>query len=110
MSDRTKRIAGVPELHQQAAVLPLELSTGATALFQKDHLGLQHPTAALKRTGQTVLIGAELCVGSNAIRLAVAGGYEVVTTSSPNNADYGETPGASHTFDRKQTEEQGCDR
>jgi len=49
-------------------------------------------------------------VGSNAIRLAVAGGYEVVTTASPNNADYGETPGASHTFDRKQTEEQGCDR
>ena len=49
-------------------------------------------------------------MGSNAIRLAVAGGYEVVTTASPNNADYGETPGASHTFDRKQTEEHGRDR
>ncbi len=38
-------------------------------------------------------------VGSNAIQLAVAAGYEVITTSSPRNFDYVKKLGASQVFD-----------
>ncbi len=72
--------------YEAAAVLPLALSTG---LFQTDQLALQYPSATPKPTGQTVLVwGGSTSVGSNAIQLAVAAGYEVITTSSPRNFDY----------------------
>jgi hypothetical protein len=32
--------------------------------------------------------GRSTSVGGNAIRLAVAAGYDVITTASPRNADY----------------------
>ena len=86
--------------YESAAVLPLGLSTAACGLFQKHYLGLQHPTVPPKPTGQTVLIwsGAS-SVGSNGIQLAVAAGYEVITTCSPKNNDYVATLGASQAFD-----------
>jgi len=83
-----------------AAVLPLALSTAACALFQKDHLALQYPSANPTPTGQTVLItGGSTSVGSNAIQLAVAAGYEVVTTASPRSADYVRSLGATTVVD-----------
>lgn len=85
---------------EDAAVLPLGLSTAASALFQKDHLGLQHPSATAARTGQTVLVwGGSSSVGSNAIQLAVAAGYDVITTASRHNFDYVTSLGASQVFD-----------
>jgi NADPH:quinone reductase-like Zn-dependent oxidoreductase len=36
--------------------------------------------------------------GSNAIQLAVAAGYEVITTSSPRNFDYVKKLGPSHVY------------
>lgn len=55
------------------------------------------PAAA---TGKTVLIwGGSTSVGSCAIQLAVAAGYEVVTTASPRNFDYVRQLGASEVFD-----------
>ena len=74
---------------EDAAVLPLGLSTAACGLFQKDFLALNAPSAAPAPTGKTLLVwGGSTSVGSNAIQLAVAAGYDVVTTASPRNFDY----------------------
>ncbi len=81
-------------------MLPLALSTASCGLFQTDQLALQHPSASAARTGQTVLVwGGSTSVGSNAIQLAVAAGYDVTTTASPHNYDYVTALGASQVFD-----------
>ncbi|OKL60417.1 hypothetical protein UA08_03979 [Talaromyces atroroseus] len=87
--------------YQDAAVLPLGLTTAAAGLFQEDSLNLQLPTVPPQApTGKAVLIwGGSTSVGSNAIQLAAAAGYEVFTTSSPRNFDYVKKLGASHVFD-----------
>ncbi len=88
--------------YENASVLPLALSTAACGLFQKDHLALHYPSAAPKPTGKTLLVwGGSTSVGSNAIQLAVAAGYEVITTSSPRNFAYVKKLGASQVFDYK---------
>ncbi|KAG2178179.1 hypothetical protein INT43_003432 [Umbelopsis isabellina] len=89
--------------YAQACVLPLAVATAASALFLKEYLGLQLPTfPAQQPTGKTVVIwGGSSSVGSNAIQLAVAAGYEVLTTASPKNYDYVKSLGASQAFDYK---------
>lgn len=56
-------------------------------------------------SGQTKLTenlqGGASSVGSSAIQLAVAAGYEVITTASPKNFDYVKKLGASQVFDYK---------
>ncbi len=85
---------------ESAAVLPLSVSTAACGLFQKDYLALQHPSVPPKRTGKTLLVwGGSTSVGSNAIQLAVAAGYDVITTASPRNFDYVKRLGANQAFD-----------
>ncbi|GHO99457.1 hypothetical protein KSF_095050 [Reticulibacter mediterranei] len=86
--------------YENAAVLPLTLSTAACGLFQKDQLALQYPSVHPRPTGKTLLIwGGSSSLGSNAIQLAVAAGYEVITTASPRNFDYVKKLGASQVFD-----------
>jgi len=86
--------------YESAAVLPLGLSTAACGLFQQDQLALSHPAATAPPTGKTLLVwGGSTSVGSNAIQLAVAAGYEVITTASPRNFAYVRQLGASHVFD-----------
>ena len=88
--------------YEDAAVLPLGLSTAACGLFQKDQLGLQYPSSSPRPTGKTLLVwGGSTSVGSNAIQLAVAAGYDVITTASPHNFDYVRKLGASQVFDYK---------
>lgn len=87
---------------QNAAVIPLGLSTAACGLFQQaPFLQLQLPThPAQKPNGQTVLIwGGSSSVGSNAIQLAHAAGYDVITTASSKNFDYVKKLGASAVYD-----------
>jgi NADPH:quinone reductase-like Zn-dependent oxidoreductase len=85
---------------EEACVLPLCLSTAACGLFQKDYLALQHPSVPPKPTGQSLLVwGGSTSVGSNAVQLAVAAGYEVITTSSPKNFKYVQSLGATEVFD-----------
>jgi NADPH:quinone reductase-like Zn-dependent oxidoreductase len=73
---------------ENAVVLPIGVSTAATALFSDNHLGLQHPYLSPDQTGQTVLIwGGTTSVGCNAIQFAVAAGYKVITTASPKHFD-----------------------
>lgn len=91
----------------QAAALPLALSTAVKALFHPDYLGLSLPpppppaSPPLPAGGEkTVLIwGGSTSVGSNAIQLAVAAGYDVVSTASPRNFAYVEALGARAVFD-----------
>ena len=88
---------------ETAVVIPLGCSTAASGLFQDTFLGFQFPTEPpQKPTGKTVLIwGGASSVGSNAIQLAVAAGYEVVTTASPKNFEYVKKLGAREVFDYK---------
>ncbi len=85
---------------EDAAVLPLAVSTASSGLFQQDQLGLTLPSEGAKATGKTVLVwGGSTSVGSNAIQLAVAAGYDVITTASPRNFDHVIALGASRAFD-----------
>jgi len=86
--------------YEDAAVLPLALTTAASGLFGSDSLALVYPSISPKPTGKTIVIwGGSTSVGSNAIQLAVASGYEVISTSSPKNFDYVKNLGATHVFD-----------
>ncbi|KAI1271395.1 zinc-binding oxidoreductase CipB [Xylaria sp. FL0933] len=87
--------------YETAVVLPLGLSTAAAGLFQKACLNLQRPLEPARQpTGETLLVwGGASSVGSNAIQLAIAAGYEVVTTASTHNFDYVKKLGASQAFD-----------
>ena len=86
---------------EQAAVLPLALATAACGLFLDDQLALQRPTAGERpRLGRTVIVwGGSTSVGSCAIQLATAAGYDVAATASPRNFDYVRSLGATQAFD-----------
>lgn len=86
---------------ERAAVLPLAVATAASGLFLDDQLGLCRPCAQTPEpTGKTLLIwGGSTSVGSAAIQLAVAAGYEVVSTASPRNFEHVRRLGASQVFD-----------
>lgn len=88
-------------LTQQGAVLPLVLTTAAAALFDKAQLGLElSTTPARPAGGKPVLIwNNSTNVGCCAIQLAVAAGYEVLSTASKRNHDYLSTLGASSVWD-----------
>ncbi|MCO5997351.1 zinc-binding alcohol dehydrogenase family protein [Actinoallomurus sp. WRP9H-5] len=91
-----------PLSFEQAAVLPLALSTAATGLFQRDHLGLALPGADPVDRHETVLVwGGSTSVGSNAIQLARNAGYRVVAAASPHNLDYLRSLGAAGAVDRR---------
>lgn len=86
--------------YENAVVLPLALSTAACGLFQKDQLALLYPSVTPQPTGKTLLVwGGSTSVGSNAIQLAVAAGYDVITTASPRNFAYVQKIGAKEVFD-----------
>jgi NADPH:quinone reductase-like Zn-dependent oxidoreductase len=86
---------------EQAAVLPLALSTASCGLFQQDQLGLALPTANPPDRQQTVVIwGGSTSVGINAIQLARNSGYRVIATSSPRSFDYLKSLGAADVVDR----------
>lgn len=86
--------------YEDAVVVPLGAATAAAGLFQKDHLGLQLPTLKPTPTGKNLIVwGGSTSVGSNAIQLGVAAGYEVFTTCSPRNFEYVKKLGAAKAFD-----------
>lgn len=62
------------------------------------------PTKVVGKSGlpRTVIVtGGASSVGSNAVQLAVAAGYQVLSTSSPKNFDYVKGLGATQVFDYK---------
>ncbi|KAK5659686.1 hypothetical protein OQA88_895 [Cercophora sp. LCS_1] len=87
---------------EQAAVLPLRLSVAAQALFSKSYLALRLPISGgntEQNNGSILIWGGSTSVGSNAIQLAKAAGYEVITTASPRNFEYVKSLGATGVFD-----------
>lgn len=96
--------------YEQACVMPLTLSTAVYGLFHPEFLALDMPTVPPNTTDSTgngtkstpravIITGGSSSVGANAIQLAVAAGYEVLSTSSPKNFDFVRRLGASHVFD-----------
>jgi NADPH:quinone reductase-like Zn-dependent oxidoreductase len=105
---RANLAAKIPDSlsYEQACVLPLGLSTASCGLFLKDYLALSYPSLdpKPKSEGQkeTLLIwGGSTSVGCNAIQLATAAGYDVITTASPKNYDLAKKLGAVEVFDYK---------
>ncbi|PPF66541.1 Zn-dependent oxidoreductase [Clavibacter michiganensis] len=99
---RTDLAAPIPDAmrFEDAAVLPLGISTAASGLFGAGQLALRHPDASTPPTGETVVVwGGSTSVGLNAIQLAVAAGYDVVTTASPRNHELVLALGAGRAFD-----------
>ncbi|KAF2853063.1 zinc-binding oxidoreductase CipB [Plenodomus tracheiphilus IPT5] len=89
---------------EEACVVPVGLSTAACALFQESDLGLQLPASGEidLTTRKTVLIwGGSSSVGSSAIQLSVAAGYDVIATASPHNFEYVRKLGANQVFDHQ---------
>lgn len=86
--------------YAEACVIPLGAVTAACGLFQDDLLALDPPTAHPRPRDEWVIIwGGSTSVGSNAIQLAAAAGYSVLTTASPKNFDYVRALGAAEVFD-----------
>ncbi|KAF3767037.1 hypothetical protein M406DRAFT_61092 [Cryphonectria parasitica EP155] len=85
---------------EEAATLPMGVSVSTKMLFHKDMLGMSLPSPKADPRGETVLIwGGSTSIGSCAIQLAVAAGYEVITTASSHNFDYIKKLGANQAFD-----------
>ncbi|KAJ5733694.1 Polyketide synthase enoylreductase [Penicillium malachiteum] len=92
---------------EQACVLGLGLGTAAYGLFHPNYLALDMPkipapTKVVGKSGKpraVIITGGASSVGSNAVQLAVAAGYQVLSTSSPKNFDYVKSLGATHVFD-----------
>lgn len=91
---------------EQAAVLPLGLTTAACAIFDDRGLGLRLPSYPRKESMKETLLvwGASGSIGSNAIQLAVAAGYDVFATGSAQNLDKLRTLGAIQVFESRQAE------
>ncbi|KAJ5788364.1 Dehydrogenase [Penicillium paradoxum] len=82
-----------------AAVLPLSISTAASALFH--YLELPYPTLNPKPTGKTLLVwGGSSSVGSSAIQLGLGAGFDVIATAGSSNLEYVKNLGAS-AFDHR---------
>lgn len=97
-------VAKIPDsvTYAEASVLPLCITTAASALFDKDHLGLPLPQLEPKSQGKVFLIwGGSSAVGALAIQLAVAAGFDVATTASFHNLESLRALGAKYVFDRK---------
>ncbi|MBB1198394.1 zinc-binding alcohol dehydrogenase family protein [Curtobacterium flaccumfaciens] len=85
---------------EQAAVLPLAVSTAAAGLFEPDQLALSLPTADTSEQPGVILVwGASTSVGANAVQLARAAGYAVIGTASPKNHGFVQDLGAEAVFD-----------
>ncbi|EAQ89420.1 hypothetical protein CHGG_06039 [Chaetomium globosum CBS 148.51] len=89
---------------EQACVVPLALSTAGYGLFHEEFLALDMPTVPARRVDggkprAVIVTGGATSVGSNGVQLAVAAGYEVISTASPTNFDYVKKLGAKHVFD-----------
>nr|WP_314843387.1 zinc-binding alcohol dehydrogenase family protein [uncultured Microbacterium sp.] len=82
-------------------VLPLAVSTAAAGLFEKAQLGLDYSRLvdAAARDEVVVVWGGATAVGGNAIQLARAAGYRVITTASARNHDQMRRLGAEAVFD-----------
>ncbi|KAI0134362.1 chaperonin 10-like protein [Xylariales sp. AK1849] len=99
-----KLIAKIPGdmAYREAVVFGLCIATSAMFLFGKDYLHLDYPKLGASKKGKFVLVwGGSSAVGSNAIQLLTAAGYDIIATCSERNFDYVKGLGAVQVFDYK---------
>lgn len=85
---------------ENAAVLPLAVSTATVALYTPKQLALPLPTVDAKPTEQVLLVwGGSSSVGGMAIQFGKQSGFKVAATCSPRNNDYVKSLGAELVFD-----------
>ncbi|KAL2864124.1 zinc-binding alcohol dehydrogenase family protein [Aspergillus lucknowensis] len=102
---REHLVAKIPDAvtFQDAAVLPLAISTAAYGLFHSRFLGLDLPTVPGREVNDAspvvLITGGASSVGTCAVQLAVAAGYRVLSTASPKNHEYVRGLGAAEVFD-----------
>ncbi|KAL3445836.1 chaperonin 10-like protein [Aspergillus insuetus] len=101
--------------YEWAAVLPLGVSTASAALFQQAPagMGLEFPTVDQEQRGKVsatkaaVLVwGATSSVGSNAVQMATAAGYDVIATASRANFETVRRLGARVVIDYRSSGEE----
>jgi NADPH:quinone reductase-like Zn-dependent oxidoreductase len=100
----SKLMTRIPDdmAYREAVVLGLCSVTSAMFLFGKDYLHLDYPKLGAPKKGESLLVwGGGSAVGSNAIQLATAAGYDVITTCSVKNFDYVKGLGDIRVFDYK---------
>ncbi|KAF7986371.1 hypothetical protein HWV62_35392 [Athelia sp. TMB] len=93
---------------EQAATLPVGLTTATTGLYQKGNLGAGL-TAPWEQGGQRkyegkpfIVLGGASSVGAYVIQLAKLSGFApIITTASPHNTAYLQSIGATHVLDRR---------
>ncbi|GAB7339500.1 hypothetical protein MBLNU457_6120t1 [Dothideomycetes sp. NU457] len=84
----------------EAAVLPAGLTTAACSLYPDDAMGLPLPKLEPESNGKTLVVwAASTVVGSCAIQLAIASGFEVFATAGKANQEYCRELGAVKVFD-----------
>jgi NADPH:quinone reductase-like Zn-dependent oxidoreductase len=92
-------------VYRNAVVFGLCSATSAMFLLEKDYLHLGYPKIGAPKKGQSVLVrGGGSAVGSNAIQLTTAAGYDVTTTCSKKDFDYVKGLGAVSAFAYKDIE------
>ncbi|ETS86512.1 hypothetical protein PFICI_00340 [Pestalotiopsis fici W106-1] len=97
-----KLIARIPSGMEYRDVVGFGLcsATSAMFLFGKNYLHLDIPQLGAAKKEKSVLIwGGSSSVGSNAIQLAAAAGYNIISTCSKRNFDYVKGLGAVQVFD-----------
>ena len=88
---------------KDGVVLSLALNTAAASLFQKANLRLPFPKLKPESQGKVLVVwGGSSAVGSCAIQMAKAAGFEVATTCSEHNFEYCKGLGADNVFDHRQ--------
>lgn len=95
-------IAKIPDdmAYREVVGFGLCSATSAMFLFGKNYLHLDRPSLGTSKKVKSVLIwGGSSAVGSNAIQLATAAGYDIITTCSERNFDYVKSLGAVNAFD-----------
>lgn len=91
--------------YREAVVFGLCSATCAMFLFGKDYLQLDYPKLGSPKNGKSFLVwGGSSAVGSNAIQLVTAAGYDVITTCSKKNFDYVKSLGAVQVFDYRDSD------
>ena len=86
--------------YTEASVLGMAMNTAAAGLYQKENMGLPYPHVRREPTGKTFLVwGGSGSVGSCAVQLVIASGYDVATTASAHNLDHCRSLGAKWVFD-----------
>lgn len=100
-------MAGVAKLpdhisYTSGCVLPACFATAEVALFHKGKMELPLPQLDAKPNGKIVLVwGASSAVGSCAVQMLKAAGFEVAAVAGGHNAQYCKNLGADYVFDHK---------